>query len=103
MNKCRDCDFTLDADSSMCRNCGLLSPDEGDEDAIHSAHAFDDSDSEFGYIDAYIPGEEYRNDYGKPLRISVKPIKNKIPVLAIISNIVLILAIIGILYFTLSR
>ena len=54
-------------------------------------------------VEPYLPGEESMPYYGRVPFIKVEQSKNKIPVMAIVGNIALILGVIGILVFYLIR
>ena len=91
MKLCIKCNFTIDEKTGICQKCG------------HLAYKVEMSDIDMTHIEPYLPGTENDFETGRVSPIKYEPIKSKMPLMAIISNIILALGIIGLLIFYLLR
>ena len=84
---CVKCDSPIDIKTGLCIKCG------------HIAFKVDeDADGNAG-VSPYLPGADEEILTGRVSPIKYEPIKSKTPVLAIVSNIVLVVGIILLLIF----
>ena len=86
---CVECDFHIDEKTGKCLKCGHL--------------AFKVEPSDENYVEPYLPGAADDVFTGRVSPIKYEPEKAKMPLMAIISNVVLVLGIIGILLFVFLR
>ena len=84
---CVECEFIIDEKTGVCQKCGRV------------AFKVDDESSGSSFVAPYLPGGDDTTGTGRVPMIEVEPIKNKVPYMAIISNVVLILGVICILIF----
>ena len=87
MKLCVECDFQIDEKTGTCQKCGRV------------AFKVDDLESEKYNVEPYLPGEDDVVGSGRVSPIKYEPVKDKLPLMAIISNVVIVLAIIGILLY----
>ena len=92
---CVECDFEIDMGSGTCLKCGRI------------AFKVDDRKSDSGNVEPYLPGADNGDDTdidtGRVSMIEFEPEKNKMPLMVVISNVVVVLGIIGILLFYILR
>ena len=89
--RCVECDFEIDMGSGKCLKCGRV------------AFKVDDSSgADSGNVEPYLPGTDDNDGIegtGRVSMIEFEPEKTKIPLMVVISNVVVVLGVIGILIF----
>ena len=84
---CVKCDSPIDTKTGICIKCGFV------------AFKVDENEDNNIYVSPYLPGEGDETLTGRVSPIKYEPPKNKLPIMAIISNIVLVVSIIILLVF----
>ena len=88
---CVECEFIIDEKTGKCQKCGRV------------AFKVDEDSTSSNFVEPYLPGGEDITNTGRVPMIKVEPLEKKLPLMAIISNVVLILGVICILIFYLTR
>ena len=84
---CVECEFIIDEKTGICQKCGRV------------AFKVDDVSADSASVSPYLPGGDDSIGTGRVPMIKFEPEKNKVPYLAIISNVVLVVGVIIILIF----
>jgi len=84
---CVECEFIIDEKTGICQKCGRV------------AFKVDDGPENKTSVSPYLPGGDDISGSGRVPMIKFEPVKNKVPYMVIISNVVLVLGVICILIF----
>ena len=84
---CVQCESPIDVKTGTCIKCG------------HIAFKVDEDSEGGSSVSPYLPGSDEEVLTGRVTPIKYEPIKTKVPVMAIISNIVLVVGILLLLIF----
>ena len=88
---CVECDFLIDEKTGICQKCGRV------------AFKVDEASSDSSFVEPYLPGGDDSINTGRVPLIKVEPIEKKVPYMAIISNVVILIGVICILIFYFFR
>ena len=88
---CVECEFIIDEKTGKCQKCGRVAFKVNDESADGVS------------VSPYMPGGDDVTGTGRVPLIKIEPIEKKVPYMAIISNVVILIGVICILIFYFFR